>query len=148
MRGPLTEDSAIREFLTAAALVQGERIRHFIETAGLHPDSTFEGKPTALCYAALKADLGLTGYLLERGANVNHVDVAGMTPLHYGVLGGCEQCLVRLIGHGARMNAPNRGGQTPFALAASRPKLSVCRDLLAAYGGSLVANAPSARRLH
>ena len=148
LHASLTDAAAVRDFITAAALLQGDRIRHFIETAGLHPDSTFEGKPTALCYAALKADSDLTGYLLARGADVNHTDGAGMTPLHYGTLGGCAQCLVRLMDRGARLNAPNQCGQTPLALAASRPGLVGCRDLLASYGGSLTANTPGARRLH
>ena len=73
----------VKNFLIAAALQQSELVRYFIEIEGLHPDAKWDGKPTAICYAVLKKNPPLLMYLLEKGANVNHVDVLGMTPLHY-----------------------------------------------------------------
>lgn len=77
----------IDTYLIAAALQQPHRIRYYIEHLGLHPDTTRDGKPTALCYASLKPNIVLIDYYLEKGANVNHADAIGMTPLHYAAMG-------------------------------------------------------------
>ena len=141
-------ETMIRDYLAAAALHQVERVRHFIEIEGLHPDSTYRGKPTALCYAVLRPHRNLMGYLLERGADVNRADVCGMTPLHYATMGGCLHCVSFLIGRGARLNDASEDGRTPLALALERPKLAPCRELLLRYGASLQRGEAAAPRFH
>lgn len=124
----------IDTYLIAAALQQPHRIRYYIEHLGLHPDTTRDGKPTALCYASLKPNIVLIDYYLEKGANVNHADAIGMTPLHYAAMGGCVVCLARLVSEGAELNRRNRSGETPLASAVSRARSTQCIELLKRYG--------------
>lgn len=67
--GP-ADPGVIDDFLIAAALQQLHKIRYYIERLGLHPDTTRDGKPTALCYASLKPNITLIDYYLEKGADV------------------------------------------------------------------------------
>lgn len=129
-----TDPELIDGFLLAAALQQLHRIRYYIERLGIHPDATRSGKPTALCYASLKPNITLINYYLEKGADVNHADAIGMTPLHYAAMGGCVVCLARLVAEGAQINRPNRCGETPLASAACRPRSRQCAELLKGYG--------------
>ena len=138
----------LKDFLVAAALHQLERVRGFVETQGLHPDSTLGGKPTALCYAVLKPCHCLMDYLLSRGADINRADQMGMTPLHYAAMGGCAYCLATLIAHGARLNRTNRLGKTPLGLTMDKPHLAQVRALLLCHGALLHEAEPRARRFH
>ena len=146
--GSAVAESTRKDFLVAAALHQMDRVRGFIETQGLHPDSTYGGKPTALCYAVLKPYPRLMTYLLDRGADANHTDIMGMTPLHYAALGGCAYCLATLIGRGAVLNRCNKSGATPLAMTLHKPQLESCRDLLLRYGAAMKEIAPAPRRFH
>ena len=136
--------TAIREFLLAAALGEAAMVCYFIEAEGLHPDATWGGKPTAVCYAAMKANRRLLDYLLAKGAGVNVTDALGMTPLHYAAMRGCEVCVARLIAAGAGLNAINQAGKTPLALA----RRGTCQELLVRHGASLGADRPGPRRFH
>lgn len=141
-------EEVVKDFLVAAALHQLDRVRHFVEGRGLHPDITFGGKPTALCYAVLKPHHGLMDYVLARGADPNHVDQMGMTPLHYAALGGCAVCLATLVGQGADLSRSNRRGETPLALAQSKPGRETAAEFLCRCGASLDPNRTGARRFH
>lgn len=143
-------NTSCKSFLMAAALQQLELVYYFIETEGLHPDTTWGGKPTAICYAVLKRNSQLTAYLLNKGADPNRIDALGMTPLHYAALGGCEICTAHLLNRGALLNAVNGAGQTPLALARSKAcaASSACCELLSRYGAALHASMPGPKRLH
>lgn len=142
------EQRTIHQFLTAAALQQTEQVKHFIEIEGVHPDATSSGKPTAICYAAMKRDPEMLGYLLAQGADANRRDALGMTPLHYAALGGCEVCVSALIQCDARLNVCNRCGETPLAIAERQSRDTPCRELLARYGASRIPGARELRRFH
>lgn len=147
------DTAVVEDFLIAAALQQPYKIRYYIERIGLHPDTTREGKPTALGYAALKPNLGLITYYLERGADVNHADAMGMTPLHYAAMGGCAACLACLVSGGADINRRNRGGETPLASALyrARRRSQRCVELLRCYGAVTAEHpgpAPASPRFH
>ena len=62
-----------------AALHDVAAVRFFIEQIGLHPDASFGGKPSALCYAVLKPHPALLVYLLDQGADVSRRDAMAMT---------------------------------------------------------------------
>jgi ankyrin repeat protein len=141
-------NQTIKEYLIAAALQQTEWVCYYLEAARLHPDATWGGKPTALCYAALSANSRLVAYLLEKGADPNRADALGMTPLHYAALGGCEVCVAALLGRGARLNTRNHRGQTPLGLTECQPRLSRCRELLVCYGASVRDEGGGPRRFH
>ena len=144
----IQSSALIREFLFAAALHQIDRVKNFIEIDGLHPDATYRGKPTAICYALLKPNWNLMNYLFIQGAEVNQADSVGMTPLHYAVLGGCEYCLSEVTARGAQVNVGNKCGKTPLAMTLDKPHLSDCREMLTHLGGSLIPGYPAISRLH
>ncbi len=128
---PSLGDHLIRDFLVAVALQQIELVCYYLEVEKLHPDTTRNGKPTAVCYAALKGNPRLVAYLLDKGADPNRADALGMTSLHYAALGGCEICVATLIDRGADIHARNYKGHTPLALTENQPRLAPCGELLA-----------------
>jgi|SRR5579871_3753633 len=54
---------------------------------------------------------------LEAGDDINAVDETGNTALHYAATIGNDAAVQFLADHGAQMNAKNKRGQTPLALA-------------------------------
>lgn len=147
-RRPSVAEETAKDFLVSAALHQLDRVRSFIESGGLHPDTTYGGKPTALCYAVLKPHRGLLAYLLDKGADVQRRDGMGMTPLHYAALGGCVYCAACLIGRGARLNVENCLGQTPLALTLEKPHLALSREFLTRHGAAHCQADPGATQFH
>lgn len=133
-------DVEVTSFLVAAALHQVEKVKFYVEERRFHPDLTRGGKPTAICYTAMKPHLYLMKYLLKHGADVNLADAMGMTPLHYAVLGGHSACVSALIAHGAVSTALNARGQSAADIAASRPNLPGCIRYLCSQ--------PAASELH
>jgi ankyrin repeat protein len=111
----------IKSFLAAAALHDTEAVQRFVVDDGLHPDTTCNGKPTALSYVVMKPHLELVWLLLAHGADANRADLMGMTPLHYAVLGGDMTCVMRLIEHGANPFAINCKGQSAIDVADAIP---------------------------
>ena len=136
--------SQTKQLLIAAALHQTARVRYFIEQLGLCPNSTYGGKPTALCYVVLKPNHTIMRYLLESGADTSAQDALGMTPLHYAVLGGCQYCVTSLINAGAALNTPARSGKTPLDCALDRLALQPIAHYLVRVGG--LANVPASTR--
>ncbi|MDJ0608405.1 MAG: ankyrin repeat domain-containing protein [Kiloniellales bacterium] len=141
-------EAAVKDYLVSAALHMTDEVRYYIEVLGLHPDATFGGKPTALCYAVLKPHFTLMTYVIEKGADINHFDRMGMTPLHYAALGGCEHCLAFLVSRGAGLNTANRRGDTPLALAACKPHLADGCEFLRRCGAALDAAEPARSSFH
>jgi ankyrin repeat protein len=58
--------------------------------------------------------------LVEKGANVNAANDAGMTPMHYAVQRGVDRIIEFLASKGARFDAKNKQGRTPADLARGR----------------------------
>jgi ankyrin repeat protein len=144
----MIQEQVIKEYLIAAALQKTEMLCYFIEAEGLHPDATWNGKPTALCYAAMKRNSRMVTYLIDRGADVNYADALGMTPLHYAALSACDCTAACLIARGAALNAVNHAGRTPLALALCSPGRRDCYEFLRRHGASLEAVAPAASLFH
>ena len=55
--------------------------------------------------------------LVEKGANVNAANDAGMTPMHYAVQRGVDRIIEYLASKGARFDIKNKQGRTPADLA-------------------------------
>lgn len=107
----------IRQLVVSAALEDMERLRFLIEHRQIPVDSTFNGKPSALCYAAMRGNNVMTDYLLCHGADVNFTDQLGQTPLMFAVLGHQVSIVNHLLSHGADPARKNNVGQTALALA-------------------------------
>jgi ankyrin repeat protein len=58
--------------------------------------------------------------LVEKGADVNAANEAGMTPMHYAVQRGVEPIIQYLASKGARFDAKNKQGRSPADLARGR----------------------------
>ena len=140
--------SAIEDYLACAALHRIDRVRYYVDVMEMHPDCTYGGKPTALCYALIQPHRNLMKFLMARGADVNRSDALGMTPLHYAALGGCEYCMAYIIRHGAERNARNVAGRTPLALIEERPHRQSGREFLARYGTASRWGPPPSKRFH
>ena len=55
--------------------------------------------------------------LVEKGANVNAANDAGMTPMHYAVQRGVDRIIEYLASKGARFDTKNKQGRSPADLA-------------------------------
>ncbi|PID61360.1 MAG: hypothetical protein CSB44_07515 [Gammaproteobacteria bacterium] len=86
-------------------------LRHL--EAGGDPDLTLPGIPTALGFAAMQADLEMTEVLLRHGADANHVDEAGHTPVVYSVSASSVYCMAALLRFGADIHCQDRHGMRP-----------------------------------
>ena len=58
--------------------------------------------------------------LVEKGANVNATNDAGMTPMHYAVQRGADRIIEFLASKGARFDIKNKQGRSPAELARGR----------------------------
>ena len=58
--------------------------------------------------------------LVEKGADVNAANEAGMTPMHYAVQRGVDRIIEYLASKGARFDVKNKQGRTPADLARGR----------------------------
>lgn len=75
---------------------------------------------TTLSWASRKGDDATVSELLACGADPNITDSWGMSSLHYAVAGSSEKCLRLLLTSKAVLEAKNRNGNTPLAVAAPR----------------------------
>lgn len=86
---------------------------------------------SALMLASLQGDLPLVEYLLERGADPNHINDDGHHALWFACVNGDLELVCKLIGAGANLNNRNVNGVTCAVYAASTGKLQVLKQLLA-----------------
>jgi len=77
---------------------------------------------TPLHYAAMMGRVEVMKYMIEKGANINHVNNTGSTPLHAGSLNGYGTCMELLIDKGADINFKNKYGYTPLNYADSNSR--------------------------
>lgn len=110
------DPETVKRYLICAALNETEMVCDYVESYGVYPDATWDGKPTALGYAALHGNDALVAFLLSHGADANHRDALDMTPLHYAALGGSLAAGRLLVDAGAQGHRRNRFGKTPAAL--------------------------------
>jgi len=85
---------------------------------------------TALVDAAERKDFPAVRILLDKGADVNVVQVDGMTALHWAAYWDATETARLLIGAGANVQAMNRYEVTPLSLACENGNANVVEMLL------------------
>lgn len=75
-------------------------------------------------------DLDMVRLLCELGADVNQADTRGFTPLFGAVDRGDQAVVIELLRRGAKVNARNKNGQTPFMHAAGLANANLMSLLL------------------
>ncbi|KAI9220576.1 ankyrin repeat-containing domain protein, partial [Blastocladiella britannica] len=91
---------------------------------------------TRLFKSAKRGDLRSVRELVSAGANVNHKDNAGWSPLHEAVVGKHAAVVRLLLEHGANPNAQGYEGNTALHDADTDDYLE-CAALLLRYGASV-----------
>ena len=99
-----------------------------LKVLGVHIDARDSRGYTALHYAAEAGDVLSTRSLLERGAEVDPNDTAG-TPLTRAASQGRLEVVKLLVAAGANVQATNRHGLTPLALAIKHDRPEVAAFL-------------------
>ncbi|KAL1921053.1 uncharacterized protein VTP21DRAFT_11688 [Calcarisporiella thermophila] len=117
-RGILTDYSHNTVLMIAAQHGQEQIFRLYISR---FPDTVnllnSEGK-SALTYAALKGNDTMVNLLLDNGADIDHMDADGNTPLHHASAWGHRKTVSTLIERGCRL-AANKSGWTALDYAYS-----------------------------
>ncbi len=109
--------------LVAARSGHPEIARMFLDAGGDIEASDFLFKQTALLKAARYYRLDVMRLLTARGANVNHRDIRGNTPLHATVSNfpfsqdSHRSAIEILLAHGADTRIKNNDGNTPLDIA-------------------------------
>ncbi len=86
---------------------------------------------TALHIVTQRRDLVWLRFLLQKGANPNIADRAGVTPLALASNLGFSDGVEALIDGGARVDVTNSAGETPLIAAVHRRDIGLVRVLLA-----------------
>ena len=91
----------------------------YLINKGASPNEMDDDKISVLGWATIANNVGAVQLLLARGAQVNHVDNFGMTPLLYGasVDFGDTAVMEKLIAAGGDVSAKNKEGLTALDLA-------------------------------
>lgn len=72
---------------------------------------------TVLLNAALYGNLELTEWVIEKGANVNHIDKNGYSALHFAAQENHTDVVKFLLEHNASPNIQDKNGNTPAWVA-------------------------------
>ena len=97
------------------------------------PDSERQGTAVHLCLEVEEEKyLHLLDFLLNNGAEINHVDAGGNTALHVAVQRDLPQALKLLLRAEAQINIENEEDKTPLVLAQELDR-SECAELLELY---------------
>lgn len=125
------KDSNQRLILHWAAVMGKERLVELLLTFKDCPiDDADDTNATPLILATLKGSLPIAKLLLERGANVNHRNANGHTPVKYAGSKNHKDLLVHLLDVGGDPNTRDHIGDTPLHRVASMEHHDCLRILL------------------
>ena len=122
------------EFLKAVRDRDGDKATELLDRPGTVVVNTreFTSGTTALHIVTERRDLTWLSFLLNRGANPNVRDKAGVTPLEIASNLGWNDGVQKLIDEGAEVDSRNEVGATPLIAAVHRRDLPLIRILLKA----------------
>ncbi|XP_055316311.1 26S proteasome non-ATPase regulatory subunit 10-like [Sitodiplosis mosellana] len=125
------KDANHRTILHWAAVMGKERLVEFLlkfkDSPFDEPDDT---DATPLILATLKGSLPICRMLIDRGANVNHRNSNGHTPIKYAGSKNHKDLLSYLLDHGGDPNVRDHIGDTPLHRVASMEHHECLRILL------------------
>ena len=121
------------DFVEAVKKSDGDKAISILST---HPSGIVNTKDgegnTGLIIAISRRDEAWTGFLLNKGADINLSGKGGDTPLIAASRLGFTQAAQWLIDLRAKVDAPNRMGETPLIIAVQQRALPIVQMLLAA----------------
>ena len=85
---------------------------------------------TPLHFAVRNGDIEIVKMLLDRGADVDAINLYNVTPLHIAVESKKVEIVELLLNHGACVNARNCNSSTPLLLAAKEDSEEIVKLLL------------------
>ena len=100
-------------------------------------DTTDSTGSTTLAWAALQGDEGAVKALLACGADPNHQDRAGRTPLHHSTRALSPECMRLLLDAKADVNIQDNDGRTALALAVNSRHKTDFSELLLSHGADM-----------
>jgi len=95
--------------------------------------------PSIVCSVVHLGDIDKLKMLIKNGADINHPDFAGRSPLHVAATQGKEAVLKFIIEQGANIHARDHSNDTPL-LSAVKSGQEKCVKILYECGGSLGLN--------
>lgn len=102
-----------------------------------NPTIRFDDGQTPLHLSSIQNHIGITEYLLNRGASISAQDISGATPLHESIRYGNIENARILIKAGANVNAQDNLGKTPILLIVPQSRQSETYSLLISNGANM-----------
>ena len=99
-------------------------------------DTNVNGR-TTLAWAARQGDGDAVKALLACGADPNHKDIAGSTPLHASVYAGAPECLRLLLNAKADVDVKDNFGRTALTVAVQVEDQTDFSELLLSHGAGI-----------
>lgn len=125
--------SATMDFVKAVTQRNGNKATELLDN---NPPSIVNGRDgagnTALIIVINRQDVDWTGFLIDRGADVNLAGKNGDTPLIACARANFIEPLGWLLQHGAKIDATNRAGETALIVATQMRNSKMVRALLLA----------------
>jgi ankyrin repeat protein len=103
---------------------------------------------TPLHHAVYQGFKDIAALLIERGARVDELDLAGETPLHVACLSGSLAAAKLLVAAGCNINARDQDGCTPLHLACAAGELALARFLLESGADASIQDLTGCTPLH
>ena len=121
------------DFVEAVKKSDGDKAISVLEThpSGIVNTKDGDGNP-GLIIAISRRDEAWTGFLLNKGADINLAGKGGDTPLIAASRIGFTQAAQWLIDLHAKVDVPNRMGETPLIIAVQQHAAQIVQMLLAA----------------
>ena len=125
------------EITTKTSVKFGQEEESFIKEMASNTEGGYQSTslkraifPSILCHAAYSGYKTTVQELLGSGAEVDHQDFIGRTPLHLAADRGQLAVAEVLLNEGADVNSVDHKERTPLYCAAIRNHVDVCRHLI------------------
>lgn len=125
------KDANQRSLLHWSAVMGKERlVELLLKFNECEIDASDDTGATPLILATLKGSIKVCEMLIERGANVNHCNSNGHTPVQYAGSKNHKELLIYLLDCGGDPNARDHIGDSPLHRVASMERFECLRTLL------------------